>query len=547
MQNLKNEIPEDQIKAVWDAIRLEREFFKEFNAEDTKAVSQFFRTFKMFRGDVLAKTTEKLSWVGVILMGEAGVFKGLTKLSVLGIGDMIGYMSVIPDLSHHKFDIIALQPGYISIIHIKDLLKLATTSPALFYKFNASMVLKTLQTLSLQYLNAPFLPSNAVTWNDNTSKKIQDLINTCPEISGLIPAYFDTKEQKVFQTACRAVKLQPGQVLIKQNHPDQCIFVVTTGELLENNTNYIKEKSIIGFEQFFFGKRWESEIISKSTSEIIIIHREIFNSIAQRSPGSGIKIYKLLNMLYLNFMTYKANRRLPQSFIELDFRKLEVPDDGSFIFKRNYKESPVDYVYITDSLLPKRKENFCAFLESKKQKQILNLNPRANFEDKVNSNPKKQDTGPEYKTKPMPDSSLNKSKLNLAHNPNIKSKPDLDSNPNDKSKTHTNPNPTATASSNPNKKSNPPTPNLDKKKSSTKPLKKPASEKDDIFQTALKKTETGYIEIEEEIDDLIESIENQYKLKKNLLNHLESLKKKNADLKKILYDKEIDNNILSVK
>ena len=465
MQQLKSELTIDKSKAIWETLRQESKFFKHFSPEEIQELGNTLKTLTMFRNETISKSGEKLAWIGIILLGQVGLYQNTIKISALGIGDMVGYLSILPDMNFHGFDIIVLQPGYISLILIKDLQELYKTHPILSYKFYYTLCLKSLDILSIQYFNCHFKNSIGITWSEYPGKRIQDYINKCPEIADLSSEFFEKNEGRLLQGIFRLLHLEIAKDLVYRGQYENCIFVIVTGELLETGYyhRYIKEKEIIGFEQFFFGKPWPCDIKTSTNCDILILHRDNFNQTAQRNPATTIKIYKFLAKLYLNQLTSRAQRKIPSSYIEFDLKTIRIPNDKSFILNKSQDINPIDYIYITDSLAIKNTENPGIFLASKLQRQ----QPDANAAQKQGKN--------------------------------------------------------------------------------KKPPAKTANKNEEIYKLALEKTATGYVNFNEEIDDLIEYKNEISFTKEKLLAKLEQLKEKNEELKEFLKKQKETHNILQVK
>ena len=80
-----------------------------------------------------------------------------------------------------------------------------------------------------------------------------------------------------------------------------------------------------------------------------------------------------------------------------------------------------------------------------------------------------------------------------------------------------------------------------------KPPAKTANKNEEIYKLALEKTATGYVNFNEEIDDLIEYKNEISFTKEKLLAKLEQLKEKNEELKEFLKKQKETHNILQVK
>ena len=197
--------------------------------------------------------------------------------------------------------------------------------------------------------------------------------------------------------------------------------------------------------------------------DLLVFHRDVFNLNAQKSPASATKVYKFLLRLFLNNITSKAQRRVPESYIELDLKNIEIPRENSYFFARNPNINIIDYLYTTESLIAKSKENPCLFVNWKLQQQIEKVNM-----EKKQPKVKKQSMASQAKAK-------------------------------------------------------------------------------QILKDAIERTEPGYINFAEELEDLIEDKEAISKQKEVLAQKLEQSMKRNEELKKVLLEKKERNFILKVK
>jgi CRP-like cAMP-binding protein len=370
MQQLKSELDSSKARAIFETIYQESKFFKHFLPEEIKLFSELCKVLKVFRGNVVAKTGERLAWVGVLLLGKLGVYNGGMKVTMLSVGDLIGYMALMPGMRNHALDFVALESGYIAMMLLTDLQRLSATHPGIYYKVSYMLFMKTLDTVSIQYLGTPFLKGVSLVWSEYPSKRVEEYINKCPEIAGLIPEYFEKNELKIFVNVCKIMHIDVAKTLVGKKQSEAVLFVLVSGEMIETyvSPRYVREKEIIGFEQFFFNKPWECEVVTSTACDIIVIHRDIFTQLARKSPGSAIRIYKLLHRLFYNRLLM-ASRFSSQGYcIELDLRTIRIPPDSYLAMNKQY--SPLDFLYNSHNLLPKTKESQMIFMSFKMQIQV---------------------------------------------------------------------------------------------------------------------------------------------------------------------------------
>ena len=369
MNTLKTELEPSKVKTIWETIRQENKFFQSLLPDDVKQISEAAKTLKIFKGDTLYKTGEKLSWFGVILLGRVGVFHKGEKVYTLKVSDIVNYMFVLPGITKQTFDMLVLSPGYISIFCLSDLPSLCTKSPLLYHRLNHVLCLKSLNTISFQYLNLPFLQDNKVIWSEYPSKKVQDYISKVPELLQLVSQFFEKNEVKLFQAICKVLHIDGEKVLVSEGQGEGCVFVIVSGELkgiVDKREVRVKEREIIGFEQFFLGKKWDTTWVTVGLCDIIVMHRHVFSQIAVKSLNSAIRIYKAMHRMFLNYLK-KNSRFRDQGFV--------VDVNPSLFFppvEQEYKYKPlsfVDVVYNYNNLLPKVKEPPGQFLTLKFQKQ----------------------------------------------------------------------------------------------------------------------------------------------------------------------------------
>jgi CRP-like cAMP-binding protein len=376
MNSLKSELDPAKVRTIWDTIRQDNKYFKSLLLDDVKQIVEKSKTLKMFKGDTLCKAGEKVTWFGVILLGRVGVFHNNEKVFTLKVSDIINYMFVIPKMKNHSFDMLVLSPGYISMFFLSDLPSLAVSNPLLYFKLTQLLCLKSIDLISLQYMNQKFIPENTVIWSEYPSKKVQDYINKVPELIQLIPKFFEKNEVKIFQAICKILHLDTGKGLVQEGQFEGCIFLILTGQIFCFNGNdhgkgkILREREVIGFQQFFFNKAWDVSLKTASPCDIIVIHRSVFNTIASKSLSSAIRIYKALHRLYLNEIV-KGSRFSGQACVidvnpSLFFPPISTPN-------KYHTMSFIDVCYNYNNLIPKNKETPGLFLSLKYQKQAESM------------------------------------------------------------------------------------------------------------------------------------------------------------------------------
>lgn len=366
MNQLKTELEPAKTRQIWDTIRQENKFFRSLLPEELKQVSEISKTLKMFRGDSLAKIGERLSWFGIILLGQVGVYHSSNRVYTLKVSDIINYMHVLPGMSHFVFDFKVLQAGYVSVFLLSDLNSLSVSHPILHYKLMSILCLKSIHTISLQYLNLPFVSDNTVIWSDYPSKKIQEYINKLPEVSGLCLEFFEKNEAKIFQAICKILHLDAAKQIAQSGQYEGCILVLISGEMRTSHGRVVREKEIIGFEQFFFNSPWNFDLVTTAMCDILVIHRSIYEQIASKSLNSSIRIYKFLHRLFLNSLKKNSRFSTQSYFIDVDSSLFQPPAENP----NKYKSiSFIDVSYNSHNLLPKSKETAGLFISTKFQQQ----------------------------------------------------------------------------------------------------------------------------------------------------------------------------------
>lgn len=366
MNLLKTELEPSKAKQIWETIKQDNKFFKTLLPEELKQVSEVSKTLKMFRGDSLAKVGERLSWFGVILLGQVGVYHNSNRVYTLKVSDIVNYMHVLPGMAHFTFDMKALQPGYISVFFLSDLNSLSVSHPLLHYKLMSILCMKSLDTISLQYLACPLLPDSSVIWSDYPSKKVQDYINRLPELNNLCSEFFEKNEAKIFQAVCRILHLDVAKELVKEGQYESCLFALISGEMKNSQGFTIREKDFLGFEQFFFNTPWQFNLITTTMCDILVIHRSVYEQIASKSLNSSVRIYKVLHRMFLNNIKKNSRFNTQSYFIDTNLSLFEAPIDAPHKYQ---SLSFIDVSYNSHNLLPKTKETPGLFISAKFQQQ----------------------------------------------------------------------------------------------------------------------------------------------------------------------------------
>lgn len=464
MQGLKNELAADKVKGFWEQFRLESKYFKQFTSEEIQGFCMSVTTLKFFRGDVIVKAQEKLEWIGFVMLGEVAIYQNDAKIGILRSGDALGYMAIFSGMTHHEYTMTAMKSGYISVISLKDLIEMYTAKPIVAYKIHLALGLKALDVLSVQYLNQYFLPPIAMLWAEYPATKVQEYIDKFLDLSEASSEFFEKSEGKLLQTYIKIVHFDIAKTVVMPGQYENCIFMIAKGEMLDcTGQRYIREKEIIGFEQFFFGKPWNCHVKTSTFCDVLLMHRDVFNQNSRKSPAGAIKVYKLLTKLYLNQLSAYSRRKVPEFYIEYSPNTVETPNDPAFHFFQKPHMYKIDYLYTNESLLIKTKEPSLIFINFK----ILEQVEQAKLEKIAGKNRKKGQMNP------------------------AKAK--------------------------------------------------------QILKEALEKTESGYVNFNEELEDLIEEKEKIVAKKEKLLEKMEILKKNNEELKRKLREKKEINGVLMVK
>lgn len=520
---VKNELDADTAKTIFDTFRQEIKYFKHFTSEEIKKLSELMKSLKIFRGDTLTKCGERLTWVGIILLGQVGVYQNTQKLLTLGVGDIIGYMSSLPGITHHSLEMTVLQNGYMSIITTKEMQTLASTNPSIVFKLMYGLSMKVLDIISLQYSETVYYPEISFVWADVQPKTVQMHINNSGKFNALADEFFHKNEKRSLQTVSKILHLNPGSLLVKRGVYERCVFIVVKGDLCEMSLtqNWIREGTILGLEQFFYGIPWPADIIAQSECELVSIHREIYIMMTQKSPIASQKVYRFLHKIYMDMI--KENTKFKDSPIfDIDLRSLIVPSDPMYALSQNI--NPQVLFNNLNVSVSKNKEINCYFPNWKIQKQQEEIK-LAKKKEKMQVK-KKPEAKPEEKNPQKPEDKKNPKKFERSKSPNK--------------------NLETTKSSAKNLK----TSKSDLKKTTQKKKEKqekPEPTEEEKRSLAKKKTESGYIDYEEELEDLLDFRQKVQIEKKALLTKLDSLQKRNEELKFILKNKKEFSGILDVK
>ena len=130
---LKSELGLPQSKRIFTILHSETDVFDELTNREAMELLEAFKILSFQRGNNLTRKEEPVEFFGIIMSGRCILTVEEKKIGALGIGDMIGYLSLtgFDGNDTHQFTVTALNDGYLALITDTELKILCRKTPLL--------------------------------------------------------------------------------------------------------------------------------------------------------------------------------------------------------------------------------------------------------------------------------------------------------------------------------------------------------------------------------------------------------------------------------
>ena len=184
---------------------------------------------------MIAKKSEPVESVGILLKGQVLLSVQTDKIGVLETGTVIGYMAGLQSkpVLNHNFDITALNDGILSVFYIRDLQELPKKSPKLAFKLVEFFANQASSIIFSQFLGGNIFLYNTIEFIEYSTRRKQEFLMMHPLLG--------------FHSNLTRIDIKILACVFKVVHPKEN-FMITRINCIENSVFFVVEGNIEIFE-----------------------------------------------------------------------------------------------------------------------------------------------------------------------------------------------------------------------------------------------------------------------------------------------------------
>ena len=111
----------------------------------------------------------------------------------------------------------------------------------------------------------------------------------------------DKRDERSILQQFKNIELNSGGKLINKNSHDRSLMFIATGQVMSmrsNKNQTFDEGSIIGIEQFLFGKAWEDDLYCSQATTICKFRYDSLNNMANQNASAASRLFKRIMRHY---------------------------------------------------------------------------------------------------------------------------------------------------------------------------------------------------------------------------------------------------------